>query len=327
MIGTDRLQNLDEIPAALARLGLVDEDHAAWHRRIVEFVRRYARLERKLLNDVPVQFPAYLLETRLPEDPIAAGESLAELERPRLRLGHEEAGDVRALLDRQGFKVYEPPSPSHSPLEGLFLFDRDVGPVFVVDGRLADAERDFVLARLYGHFLADHDPYEIRFALRGDVAADSPNTLRAQAFAAAFLVDREGLLEYLKHSGHDPAAPIGADLAFQLAVFFEVGARSLLSRLLTLGLLPHDGVGELFERLRSEFAETVPEREGGAVPERFVRLALEAHARGMLTAGKLAVYLETEPAAARALASRFRLEPEPSVVAETAAAGEEDLDA
>jgi hypothetical protein len=41
------------------------------------------------------------------------------------------------------------------------------------------------------------------------------------------------------------------------------------------------------------------------VPERFTRLALEAHARGALTLNALALYLETDARSAKALAARF----------------------
>ena len=41
------------------------------------------------------------------------------------------------------------------------------------------------------------------------------------------------------------------------------------------------------------------------MPERFVRLALEAHARGLLTRRRLAVHLETDAHAAQALAEQF----------------------
>ena len=96
-----------------------------------------------------------------------AGEELARRERARLHLGDGESGDLMTLLDREGLKVYRPLFPEDTPLEGIFLFDAEVGPSLIVNGRLAPLEADFVFSRLYAHYLIDNDPYSIHLSGAG----------------------------------------------------------------------------------------------------------------------------------------------------------------
>ena len=79
----------------------------------------------------------------------------------------------------------------------------------------------------------------------------------------------------------------------------------VIDRLLALGRLkPEDAVS--LEPLRTS-PPAAPDA-GSVVSERFTRLALEARARGALTLDELSEYLETDPATARDLADRFRLD-------------------
>ncbi len=311
-------QNLSDLPEALAARGL----DPALHRQVLEHLRRhmerYADLEKTLLGHVWVTVPAHLLDLDLPEEPLEAGEVLAARERERFGLGEGEAGDVMSLFDREGLKVYRPRFPNGSEVDGLFLFDREVGPVLAVDGRLPAKEGDFVFARLYAHYLVDNDPYEIRFVVRGPDPERAPEELRAQAFAAAFLISRVGLRAYLDALGHREGDPVTADMLRQLAVYFEVGFRPLLTRLLSMGLLAAQDLRPLLEDLEPAAAPPEP-APPGAVGERFTRLALEAHARKLLTDEQLAVHLETDEESALDLAARFRLEDgEPSAAGENA---------
>jgi len=303
------LHNLSQLPEALAEAGLDVERHRDLIARVRAHVAKYTEMEKELVGEVSLSFPAYLLETRLPEDPIAAGERLAELERERLGLGETEAGDLMSLLDRQGFKIYRPAFPEDSPVEGVFAFDAAAGPVFLVNGSLAGAESGFTLARLYGHFLVDNSPYRIRVVVSGEAGAD-PVDLRARSFGAAFLVPKRGLDRYLAAAGIGSGHPIDAGAVYQLAVYFEVGYRAVLTRLLALEYIDAESIEPLLGELEECFEPpTVPHRPG-AVPERFVRLALEANARGTFNLDTLARLLETDPAAARELADAFTLEPD-----------------
>jgi Zn-dependent peptidase ImmA (M78 family) len=321
------LQNLDQLEEAMAREGLEASIYAGVLERLRAFCGRYAALERALIGDVPVSFPAYLLGLKLPEDPLAAGEEIARRERERLAPGTGEAGDPGALLDREGLKVYRPSLPATGDLEGFFLFDSQVGPVLVVDGGLAPGDAAFVFARLHAHFLFDNDPYCIRFVRRGDGVSPDAVQMRSRSFAGALLVNREGLEEYLHALGHPAGQPITDEIARQLLVYFEVGTRALLERLLALGHLQAADLPAMITALETRGFAAEPEaaepetagREAAgpeaarsptpsAIPERFLRLALEAHAREQLTLQQLAEHLETDASTAQMLAARFRLE-------------------
>lgn len=304
------LQNLDQIPQAMVRHGLDPERHAELLVQVRDYFRRYADLEKRLLGEVLVTYPAHLLESLPPEDPMRAGEELARRERARLHLGDGESGDLMTLLDREGLKVYRPVFPEDTPLEGIFLFDAEAGPSLIVNGRLAPLEADFVFSRLYAHYLIDNDPYSIHLLVRGE--EPSAADLRAQAFAAAFLIPAEGLATYLKALNWKPGAVVDAGTATQLAAYFEVGYRTLFARLLSLNLVRADEISPLLIVLESNGGPAVAERPENAIPERFVRLALEAHARKFFDVHSLALYLETDLAATRRLAGRFQLGDETS---------------
>ena len=300
-------QRLSELEAALAGAGLDPGRHRALLARVRAFFTRYAYLEKTLLGSVRVPVPRHLVEEELPPgDPLEAAEILAARERARLGLLERETGDVMDLLDRESLKVYRPPFPAASPLEGVFLFDPEVGPAFVADGALDPLEVDFVLARLYGHFLLDHDPYRIQLVVSGE-GNGSAVPVRANAFASAFLVGRDRLAAYLEAAGWTGERELDHDLLEQLALYFEVGYRALLTRLLALGYVVAERLPALLQAAADARSPEVSPRETSTVPERFRRLALEAHARGRLDLDDLAAYLETDAATARALAGRFTM--------------------
>ncbi len=304
------LQNLSELEAALRAAGLTPGAYRTLLGRVRRFLGRYADLETRLLGRVEAVVPAHLLALDLPEDPLEAAELLAERERARLDLGEGEVGDMMTLLDRETLKVYRPPFPAGA-LDGFFLFDGDVGPALVVDGNLPPAESDYVFARLYAHYLMDNDPYRIQLAFSGRPAGADPVELRAQAFAGAFLVSRLGIARYLDALGWKRGDPVTAEVVRHLAVYFEVSPRTLLARLLSLRLTSPAEVPALVRALEeSGEGESEPSPPPSPVPERFVRLALEAHARKEIGDRELARDLETDLAGARRLAARFHLEPE-----------------
>lgn len=297
------LQNLEDLEASLAAR---DESPAAW-RVPLELLRarvdRYTRLENALVDEAPpVAMPSHLLEQPPAEDPLAAAEDVAHRERTRLGLQAGEPVEPMRVLDRAGFLVFRLPFPPESPLEGLFLFDAGSGPILAVREDLDDAAAQHVFAVLYGHFLFDHDPYRIRWV---PPAGEDLSSLRAAAFAGALMIDRRDLEAYLEAAGDGELRDLVR--IRPLLAYFEVAPRTLLTRLLALGRLEAGDVARLGAELGSG-AEALPEREPlPALPERFVRLALEAHARGAFDLNDLAQRLEVEPARARALADRFEL--------------------
>ena len=295
------LTQLADLEAALAREGLEAATHAELLERTRRFLGRYAELERDLLGGIQIALPRHLLETEFAsERPEELVEMLAHRERERLDLAGIGERDVAMLLDHEGLKVYRPPFPPGTALQGFFVFDESVGPAFVVDGRLSRGATNTVLAQLYGHYLLDHDPYEIRLVRVGTTAA-SARSLRGRHFAVAFLVGREELASYLRALKWTPGDPVTPHLLEHLSVYFEVDAATIATRLLSLGLLGADEPA--LEELTSDPPESLEETP---VPDRFVRLALEAHALGGVTDPELARYLETDVRSARRLAAQFQ---------------------
>jgi len=307
---TALLQSLNDLEAAFGRERIDPAPFAAVLERVRAHVRLYAKLEKDLVGAVTVTYPAHLLEG-IEVDSV---EALADRERRRLELDRHETTDLMELLDREGLKVVRVRFPEGSPLEGFFLFDPETGPVFVVDAALERRAADMVFARLYGYFLLDTDPYQIRLARRAGDATD-PSAERSFEFAAALLVSRMALRAYLVASGWSEGQAVGPEQVEQLAVYFDVSRRTILARVLSLGI----PVADLPASLEEGDAASAP-AEGAApetgspetstqvvLPERFVRLALEAHSRGRLPVADLARALDTDTEGATRLAARFQL--------------------
>jgi len=291
------LTRLSDLEPAMLQSGLSPELFEALLERVRRFLARYADLERELLGGTQMTVPLHLLDEYEADRPEDVVERLAQRERERLGLSGIGERDVMTALDHEELKVYLPAFPPGADLLGFFVFDETVGPAFVVDGRLPPMTANAVFAQLYGHYLMDHDPYEIRFVRTETRPARS---IRARHFAVAFLISPEELGSYLRAAGWKPGGPVTPEFLAQLSVYFEVDVATVAARLLSLGLLTADEVAHL--------ELPVLEAEGEAhmaVPDRFVRLALEAHARRLLTDEDLARHLETDVRSALGLASQF----------------------
>jgi len=300
-VNSNPFQNLDELDAALTREGLDPDAFVNEVNHLVEHLERYARLETALLGHVTVSVPRHLLEEGTADgvDPV---EVLAHRERERLELTGNDPGFLMGRLDREGLKVVRANFLAGTPVVGFFLFDHDAGPILVVDETLGPEEQDFVFARLYGYFLMDNDPYQIRVASR-DVPSTDDRAARAVRFAAAFLIDREELDRYLTAIPWSPGDPLTDVILGQLHAYFGVSPRTLVARLFSLGYVDAYDVPMLPGETGIETGDP-----GLRFPERFVRLALEAYARDSLTLEELAEHLETDTTSAERLADRFRLE-------------------
>jgi hypothetical protein len=302
------LQNLDQLEEAVSRAGLATKPLAPLLDRVRSHIGRYTKLESELAGGVGVDLPLHLLDEEEALEPEEQARHVARRERVRLDLGDGPVGGMRVLLEHEGLKVYLPPFPPETGLLGFFLFDEQAGPVFVADGGLEPDRADLVLAQLYGNFLLDHDPYSIRLvtaAGNGDPAAE-----RARRFATVFLVSPEGLARYLVALGWEPGGALSVSDVRELALFFEMLPARFLERLqdLRFGDLPDPAEVE-----GGEPAGAPPPGEPvelGPLSERFLRLALEGHARGLLDDASLARHLETDRRGAMRMAARFRADAE-----------------
>ena len=291
------LTRLKDLEPAMQQSGLRPESFKALLERVRTFLSRYAELEREVLGGIQITVPRHLLDEHEADRPEDVVERLAHREHKRLDLSGIGERDVLTALDHEEFKVYRPAFPAGTDLQGLFVFDEAVGPAFVVDGQLPSMTANAVFAQLYGHYLMDHDPYEIQLVR---TESGSARSIRARHFAVAFLIPPEELGSYLKAIGWKPGDAVTPEFLEHLSVYFEVDAATVAARLLSLGLLSADDVVDL-ELPALDVVPAAPL----AVPDRFVRLALEAHARGRLTDEELARHLETDVRNALGLAAQF----------------------
>jgi len=302
------LQNLAQLEEAVARAGLATEPLTPLLDRVRSHMERYTELESELTGGVGVDLPLHLLDEEEPLEPDERARHVARRERIRLELGEGPVGGMRVLLEHEGLKVYLPPFPPETGLLGFFLFDEQAGPVFVSDGGLELDQADLVLAQLYGHFLLDHDPYSIRLVTAA--GNSDPPGARARRFATVFLVSPEGLARYLVALGWEAGGALSAANVRELALFFEMLPARFVERLEDLRLVDLPEPAELEGGSPADALPAGESPEVGPLSERFLRLALEAHARGMLDDVALARHLETDQRGAMRLAARFRRDAE-----------------
>jgi Zn-dependent peptidase ImmA (M78 family)/DNA-binding XRE family transcriptional regulator len=249
-------------------------------------------------------------------DAITQGDRVAHEERRRLELGETPAPDLVELLEVQGVRTAVVSLPSD--VSGLTISDSQVGLFIVANGDHAWQRRRFSFAHEYGHVLMDRERSGlISRASRKD---DLPE-IRANAFAASFLMPREGVRQFVLALGKGRPSRMRVDLfdevdsvsvegrsephsqdiqlydVVQMAHHFGVSRVAALYRLANLKLVTDDE----FNRLKAaedagqgrKMAKLLglPDIDSGAGPNefrhRFVGLALEAFRREMVTKGKL----------------------------------------
>jgi Zn-dependent peptidase ImmA (M78 family)/DNA-binding XRE family transcriptional regulator len=249
-------------------------------------------------------------------DAIQQGERVAAEERRRLGLGTAPAPDMVELLETQGVRtavVDLPPDVS-----GLTISDGQVGLFIVANAVHHIVRRRFSFAHEYSHVLVDRDRSGLisRSSQKNDLIE-----IRANAFAAAFLMPRGGVQQFISSLGKgrpsrayadvfdegEPvsvearAEPLSQDLQLydlvQLAHHFSVSRLSALYRLQNLRLITE-----------AEFARMKTDDDAGrgralatllGLPDpnheaarnefrhRFLGLGLEAFRRHLITRAKL----------------------------------------
>jgi Zn-dependent peptidase ImmA (M78 family) len=234
------------------------EEVAAELRDCLVLCHELANLERLLGIDRArppfVRYNSPLPETRA--EAIRQGIQVAEDERHRLGLGIMPVADLGELLARHGIRVSDVDLPGEEA--GISLCDPSVGRLVVLNARQTAPRRRFTCARHYSDLiLAPEAAASIsRSTSRHDLAE-----IRANAFAAAFLMPERAVHHYLAALGRvlygqedvqspDPrlthgqgAAAVGSGGGVQLvdvvrlAHYFGVSLTATLYRLENLGLL------------------------------------------------------------------------------------------
>ena len=249
---------------------------------------------------------------------IQHGQKVAIEERQRLALGAAPLGDLSDLLEAQGVRTAAVGLPDN--ISGLTLVDHTIGIFVVVNARHAAVRRRFSLSHEYGHALFDR--MRAGAISRTDDRADLLE-VRANAFAAEFLMPAEGVAQFVTAFGKGGAS------REQVTVFDETAAVQVEQRavpgsqdiqLYDVALLAHHyGASRAAALYRLKNLRLIDERElqrlqadeergagytmaaflsapevmdgdtaRGDFRRRFLTLALEAYRREEITRSKLA---------------------------------------
>jgi Zn-dependent peptidase ImmA (M78 family)/DNA-binding XRE family transcriptional regulator len=286
----------------------------------IELARELRHLEECLEVDRGrVQAPEYPAPPlRSKWQAVQQGIRAAEAERKRLDLGDRPLGDLADLLESQGVRTALLELPDD--ISGLTLMEPSLS-FFVVANEGHDIRRRrFSWVHEYAHILFDR-------SLRGTVSRVSERRqlaeVRANAFAAAFLLPEDGAHSFVEGIGkglgsrqrwevYDESEEGGAISAegrsqpgsqkiqlydvVLLAHRYRVSRTMALYRLKNVGLLSQAELDGLLEQERDQgwrleqSLGLVPERDGrtnGDFRTRFLTLALEAYRREKISRRKL----------------------------------------
>ena len=288
---------------------------AAFLEEQVELARRYSLVEKLVLGGTQVSYsPASLeVELDLKGNVIEQGEKLAVAERARHNLLAGPVLEIEALVEEQGLKVIARRFPQDATSLGAFFFDGDIGPTILVNASAGPADVSYIVARQYGHFLADYEPYPYIVCGRPDPQSlDNAADMRAHVFALAFLMPEKDLNVYCDAMKLERDQVLHAEFLQQLQVYFEVDAELILWRLLSLGWITAPQLKQFLEKepAIAECLLQAPQRHPGndELPDRFVQLVAHGFGQDKLTLSEAADVLGVEEAEAERLLSQFRYE-------------------
>lgn len=248
---------------------------------------------------------------------VQQGEQVAVQERMRLQLGMAPIASIAEVLETEGVRTAAVELPED--VSGLTLSHPRVGLFVVANARHAFLRQRFSYAHEYAHVLLDRD--RLGTISRG-ADRDELIEVRANAFAAAFLLPADGVRRFMTAIGKGSltrpqtdvfgeggivevrarATPESRDVQMydvaELADHFGVSRLAAMYRLLNLHLLTH---AELEELKRQEEAgrgrevatllqlrEVDHEAARNEFRHRFLGLALEALRRDEISRSKLA---------------------------------------
>ncbi|MGH7593269.1 MAG: ImmA/IrrE family metallo-endopeptidase, partial [Gemmatimonadales bacterium] len=262
-------------------------------------------------------YPTAALSSRW--NAIQQGERLAEEERRRLGLGRTPLGELPMLLESQGIRTAIVPLPDD--VSGLTLQERGQDLLILVNGAHAPKRHRFSFAHEYAHVLIDRE--------RGNVVSraedrDDLVEMRANSFAAGFLMPQDGVLEFIRERGKgqgsretavvydesdappvrvEGRSPPGSQTlqmydVIQTADYFGVSCVAMIYRLKTVGLLKQPQVDALrkaeearwakeLEKLVGDRLQTANADSPTAFQRRLTATALEAYRRSLISRGKL----------------------------------------
>jgi Zn-dependent peptidase ImmA (M78 family)/DNA-binding XRE family transcriptional regulator len=247
---------------------------------------------------------------------VQQGERVASQERQRLGLGSAPMGNIAELLESQNVRAALIELPDD--VSGLTMADQAIGVFIVVNSGHAGVRRRFSFAHEYAHALIDRDRLG---TVSRTTERDDLLEVRANAFAAGFLLPVEGVRQFMTQIGKGGpsrqradvfdeggvveastrAAPKSQDTQMydvaELAEHFGVSRLAALYRLRNLRLvsdsefehlkqIEDQGYGRAVARLL-QLPEVNEEEARDEYRHRFLSLALEAFRRDEISRSKL----------------------------------------
>lgn len=266
---------------------------------LYEFFKTYTGVERLVLGGMSYEVPEYMMGQRARRfrSVIEEGEHLANDERGRLGLGNAPISDIYSLFEREGIKIHKKPFPSGSKISGCFFFNQEIGPCIVVNTKHRPERTNFTAAHEYCHFLRDSQSLvDYACNLRNLGEQKEVFEIRANAFAANFLMPADGINEYLRELGGTKRSPLGVDRVVRLQRYFRVSYAAMLYRLKNLGWISDEEMEKLKVYKPTKIAKELGLDMGKAeevlpLPLRFIQLAIEAYKKEKISLGKLAELL------------------------------------
>lgn|SRR5574341_699071 len=293
-------------------------------RAIKLFIDRcQAELELEQLLGLPARpdtRPGYRVPVpRSMGDAIRQGERLAEEERRRLGLGIEPIRSPLDLLEKQGVRIGPIEPGPGAKLDGFYLETEELGACVAVDYSNQEdwtgLRAAFTAAHEYAHWLLRDIQVEV---FEFQPGTDNLVEVRANAFAAAFLLPAAGVREYLATSGLLTADRVThlspADVVRAMA-FFGVSRQAFLYRLQNLALL----TGLVSDELWTFTINTTAAALGIAFGVRkhmsltLPSLAIHAWRKGLISTGRAAELCELDITEFRKLLREIGEEPEQDV--------------
>lgn len=251
-------------------------------------LERLLDVERPAVSPIRRDAPA----PRTVADAVAQGESLAALERRQLGLGSHPVPNVLHLLARQGVRIGPLRALPQDAIDGVYFESSDLGPCVGVNLRAGDStggRAAFTSAHEYAHCILRDRQREI-FQLQP--GGRDLQEVRANAFAAAFLMPAEGIKSYFESKGllRTTLTHLAPGDVVRAMDFFGVSRTALLYRLRNLCLIREDAASALadFSVTAVAGAAGVVFRERHYVGTRLPELAIHAWRLGHITAGRAA---------------------------------------
>lgn len=246
-------------------------------------------------RDQPVRRIDYL-------SPSQAGEELATEERNRLGIGDGPIQQLREVLEIDvGLRIFLLPLPGQ--VAGMFVYVEPLGGCIAVNAGHPVERRRWTMAHEYAHFLVSRDRAEITHV--APRRHQPENERFADAFAANFLMPRNGLTRRFHELKRSKEGKVTPALLVQLAHAYRVSVQALTHRLEDLRLVDAGTWDRLSEH---NFQPRAAARMLGlglsgpaaeALPLHYRMLAVQLYADGEITEAQLARYLDTDIVGAR----------------------------